>query len=220
VFFLKDCLPNVPNHLNDLFKYSNAIAIKTSPLLDLSVGINELKHVKAIHIIAVKNDVKELIWIIENGFDSEITIKTVNIVADTKDVFSFSLNDESKAVVAFELPLKYLYEPNSSILKSGGFNSLAESYKLSKLHQHSHLYTSNDLVDFPGRTFKIETVISYNKKNVKALRISQANVTTRNFLETVQHIRKKHRIKDGGKNYLFFTTNYRNEKIVVVCSKI
>nr|WP_321235080.1 class I SAM-dependent methyltransferase [uncultured Psychroserpens sp.] len=220
VFFLKDCLPDVPSHLETLFKHSNHIAIKTSPLLDLSVGIAELKHVKDIHIIAVKNEVKELIWIIENGFDSEITIKTVNIIADTKDVFSFSLNEESKAVATFEFPLQYLYEPNSSILKSGGFNSLAKSYQLSKLHQHSHLYTSNALLRFPGRAFKIETVIDYNKKALKTLGLSKANITTRNFPETVQQIRKKHRIKDGNHTYLFFTTNYLNKRIVVVCSKI
>ncbi|WP_204345045.1 THUMP-like domain-containing protein [Psychroserpens algicola] len=220
VFFLKDCLPDVPKHLNSLLKHSNSIAIKTSPLLDISVGIKELQYVKDIHVVAVKNEVKELIWIIENGFDSTITIKTVNILADTKDVFSFSLNGESKASVTYELPLQYLYEPNSSILKSGGFNSLAETYKLSKLHQHSHLYTSDHLVDFPGRRFKIETVLAYNKKSLKALGLSKANITTRNFPETVQQIRKKHRIKDGSQNYLFFTTNVHNEKIVVVCSKI
>lgn len=219
VFFLKDCHPDVPSHLNMLLQHSHNIAIKTSPLLDITVGIDELKFVKEIHVIAVKNEVKELIWVIENGFDNEITIKTVNIIADTKDVFSFSLNEESSAVATFETPLKYLYEPNSSILKSGGFNSLAKKYHLSKLHQHSHLYTSNDLIDFPGRIFKVDSVLSYNKKALKALGIIKANITTRNFTETVQQIRKKHRIKDGGHTYLFFTTNYRNEKIVVVCSK-
>ncbi|MEH6538045.1 MAG: class I SAM-dependent methyltransferase [Psychroserpens sp.] len=219
VFFLNDCLPNVPKHLNDLFKSSQRIAIKTSPLLDLSIGIDELKHVKEIHIVAIKNEVKELLWLLESGFNNEITIKTVNIIEDKKDDFSFKFVDESKALVTFDYPQKYLYEPNSAILKSGGFNSLAENLKLSKLQQHSHLYTSNDLVDFPGRSFKIESVLDYNKKQMKSLGVSQANITTRNFQETVQQIRKKHRIKDGGNTYLFFTTNYLNEKIVVICSK-
>ncbi|WP_298894671.1 class I SAM-dependent methyltransferase [uncultured Psychroserpens sp.] len=219
VFFLKDCLPNIPEHLETLFDYSSTIAIKTSPLLDISVGINELKHVKDIHVVAVKNEVKELIWILENGFNSQITIKTANIIEGYKDTFSFKLNNESQANITYELPLRYLFEPNSSILKSGGFNSLAEHLKVSKLHQHSHLYTSNDLIQFPGRSFKVENVIDYNKKRLKSLKISQANITTRNFSETVQQLRKKYRIKDGGNTYLFFTTNYLNEKIVIVCSK-
>ncbi|WP_299274351.1 class I SAM-dependent methyltransferase [uncultured Psychroserpens sp.] len=220
VFFLNDCLPNVPEHLETLFKHAPNIAIKTSPLLDLSVGLNELKHVKHIHVLAIKNEVKELLWILENGFEGPTTIKTVNIVKGKKDIFSFRLSDESQRNVVYSKPLRYLFEPNSSILKSGGFNSLAESLKLSKLHQHSHLYTSDMLIEFPGRSFKIETVINYNKKALKSLGISKGNITTRNFPETVQQLRKKHRIKDGGNTYIFFTTNNLNEKIVIVSSKI
>lgn len=220
VFFLNDCIPNVPNHMAAFFNKSENIAIKTSPLLDLSVGIRELKHVKTIHIIALKNEVKELIWILNNGFKGEITIKTVDIKADKKEIFSFQLNEELQALGTYDNPLKYLYEPNSSILKSGGFNILAKRFKLSKLHQHSHLYTSNNQIKFPGRTFKIETIINYNKKALNRLGIAKANITTRNFSETVQQLRKKHRIKDGGNTYIFFTTNYRNEKIVIVCTKV
>jgi precorrin-6B methylase 2 len=219
VYFLKDCLPNVPYHLETLFKYSNNIAIKTSPLLDLTIGINELKSVKTIHIIAVKNEVKELVWILKNGFEGETTIKTANIINKDIELFSFKLKDETVSKATYNNPLQYLYEPNVAILKSGAFNSVSEQLNVFKLHQHSHLYTSSQLTDFPGRSFKIETVIDYNKKNLKALNISQANVTTRNFPETVQNIRKKHRINDGGNTYMFFTTNYINTKIVIVCTK-
>lgn len=219
VFFLKDCLPNVPQHVDDLFLHTNNIAIKTSPLLDLSVGINELKHVKDVHVIAVKNEVKELIWILENGFKGEITIKTVDINAKEKDQFIFKLKNETISKITYSAPLKYLYEPNAAILKSGAFNSVPEQLKVLKLHQHSHLYTSNELQGFPGRSFKIESVIDYNKKNLKALHISKANITTRNFPETVQQIRKRHHIKDGGNTYIFCTTNHLNKKIVIVCAK-
>ena len=220
VFFLKDCFPNVPNHLDSLFNYSDFIAIKTSPLLDLSIGCNELKYVKEIHIIAINNEVKELLWILEHGFKEEITIKTVNILDDKNDFFEFSLNHETQIKTGFDLPQKFLYEPNAAILKSGGFKSLAEHFKLSKLHQHSHLYTNNDCIEFPGRTFVIESVIDYNKKNLKALNLDKANITTRNFPETVQQLRQKYSIKDGGNSYLFFTTNPLNKKIVIICAKI
>ena len=122
-------------------------------------------------------------------------------------------------MVRFDFPQKFLYEPNSAILKSGGFNSIAEKLNLHKLQQHSHLYTSNTISEFPGRRFKIESVIDYNKKLLKKLRHTQANVTTRNFPESVKHIRNKFHIKDGGNTYLFFTTNYLNKKIVIICSK-
>jgi hypothetical protein len=118
------------------------------------------------------------------------------------------------------LPLHYLYEPNSAILKSGAFKSVANRFELKKLQEHSHLYTSNTLINFPGRSFKIEKVIPYQKKEIQKLNISKANVSTRNFPETVENIRKKNNIKDGGNVYLFFTKNIENNLIVLVCKKV
>lgn len=220
VFFLKDCLPNVPDHLDLLFKHSNNILIKTSPLLDFSVGINELKHVKAIHVIAVNNEVKELLWILENNFNGDISIETVNIKRDSKDYFKFLFETEKNIESNYNLPLTYLYEPNSSILKAGGFSSISKAFNIFKLHRHSHLYTSHDSIDFPGRRFKIENFIPFNKKEIKRQSIKKANITTRNFPETVKQIRKIFNIKDGGNIYLFFTTDLENNKIVIITSKI
>ena len=218
VFFLKDCLPNVPEHLESLFNVSKNILIKTSPLLDISAGIDELKYVKTIHIIAVNNEVKELLWVLENGFNKNINIETVNIKNETTENFGFTLN-ENKSAIKYSLPLSYLYEPNSAILKSGGFIEIANQLNVYKLHQHSHLYTSNQLIEFPGRCFEIVKMINYNKKEFKKSGINKGNVTTRNFPDTVQQIRKKLNIKDGGDTYLFFTTDLNNKKIVVICKK-
>lgn len=220
VFFLKDCLPNVPEHLTVLFKRSNNILIKTSPLLDISIGISELDNVKAIHIVAVNNEVKELLWILEKGYEDTIEIKTVNLKKDSKENFNFKLVDTPYDNVTYSLPLTYLYEPNSAILKSGGFKEIAHQLNVYKLHQHSHLYTSETLIAFPGRTFKVDTILPYNKKELKKLGLSKANVTTRNFPETVQQIRKKLKLKDGGNHYLFFTTDLSANKIVIVCNKL
>ncbi|MFV0539816.1 MAG: THUMP-like domain-containing protein [Aestuariibaculum sp.] len=220
VFFLKDCLPDVPQHIDILFKHTKNILIKTSPLLDLSVGIGELKHVKTIHVIAVNNEVKELLWVLEKEFNSTISIKTVNIKDGTPELFSFYLEEEKHTEAPYHLPLGFLYEPNSAILKTGAFHLVAKQYNIFKLHQHSHLYTSKDLIGFSGRIFKIENVIPFNKKAIKKQGITKANITTRNFPETVSQIRKKFSIKDGGDTYLFFTTDMDNNKIMLVCTKI
>tara|TARA_R110000868_G_scaffold34036_1_gene123132 strand:+ start:72 stop:1256 length:1185 start_codon:yes stop_codon:yes gene_type:complete len=220
VFFLNHCLPNVPEHLNLLFKASNNILIKTSPLLDLSVGINELKHVKNIHVIAINNEVKELLWVLENGFDDAIEIKTVNLKKETEEHFDFYLDDEKQSESSYSEPLAYLYEPNTAILKAGGFQSITKQLTILKLHKHSHLYTSESLVDFPGRSFKIEKIVPYNKKEIKKLGIKKANITTRNFPETVQQIREKLNIKDGGNHYLFFTKDFKDHKILIISEKI
>jgi len=221
VFFLNDCLPNIPQHLDLLFERSSKILIKTSPLLDLSVGISELNHVKAIHIIAVKNEVKELLWVLEkSNIENNIHIETLNIKSDNIEYFSFKFNEENSAEAKFNLPLTYLYEPNSSILKSGGFETVSEKLKVYKLHKNSHLYTSNALIEFPGRIFKVDDIISYNKKEVKEKGIAKANITTRNFPDSVEKIRKKFKIKDGGNTYIFATINLENQKILIICSKL
>ena len=220
VFFLNDCLPNVPEHIDLLFKHSKNILIKTSPLLDLSIGINELKHVKTIHIIAVNNEVKEILWFLEYGFEADISIETVNIKKDGNEHFGFFAANEKNTESKYSKPLNYLYEPNSAILKSGGFHSLSNNYNVYKLHKHSHLYTSDTLINFPGRCFKIENTITYNKKVLNKLGISKANITSRNFPESVEQIRKKLHIKDGGETYLFFTTDCDGNKIILISKKV
>lgn len=220
VFFLKDCLPNIPEHLNLLWSRSKNILIKTSPLLDITIGLNELENVKTIYVVAVNNEVKELLWILEQGFTGQIAIKTTNIKNQNSEHFDFFMEDEAQAETIYNQPLTYLYEPNAAIMKSGGFNALTTTFNVKKLHKHSHLYTSEKLINFPGRAFEIRKVIPYHKKHIKSLAIQKANITTRNFLETVQNIRKQFKIKDGGDHYLFFTTNNDNEKIVLVCAKI
>ncbi len=220
VFMLRDCLPNVPENLEFYFKYSNNILIKTAPILDISAGLLELSNVKAIHIVAIENEVKELLWIIEKDFVGEIEIKTVNITKNNQENFEFVWN-KNQEIPSFDLPKKYLFEPNASIMKSGGFDEVAIQLELGKLHKFSHLYTSNNKNVFSGRVFEIDLSIPYNKIEMKKhFENQKANITTRNFPEKVEDIRKKFKIKDGGNRYCFFTTNVNDEKIVLICTKI
>lgn len=220
VFMLKDCLPNVPENLDFYFKNSDAILIKTAPLLDISAGLSELKNVKNIHIIALDNEVKELLWELHKDYSGEITIKTITVLKDKTENFDFVLNQE-QLVPSYSLPQKYLYEANNAIMKSGGFDEVSNFYSINKLHKHSHLYTSENLISFPGRIFEIQNSISYNKTEMKMyLENTKANITIRNFPDSVEVIRKKWKIKDGGNNYCFFTTDVNNNKIVLICTKI
>lgn len=220
VFMLKDCLPNVPENLKYYFNYSSNILIKTAPILDISSGIAELEFVKEIHVVAVNGEVKELLWILEKKYSGKIAIKTINLNKDIKERFEFVLGEDYK-LPNYGLPQTYIYEPNAAILKSGGFDQVSINYSVDKLHQHSHLYTSDSLIDFPGRKFIVRNVFDYNKSNMKLyMHEGKANVTTRNFPETVENIRKKWKINDGGNVYSFFTTDLNNTKIVLICDKI
>jgi hypothetical protein len=219
VFLLKDCLPNVSENLKLYFSKSNSILIKTAPILDITAGFMELDNIKAIHIVAIENEVKEILWLLEKGYNDEIELFAVNIQKEKTDCTTFILGNHTPA--RFSLPQEFLYEPNAPLLKSGGVDYLCDALHISKLHPHSHLFTHIELIDFPGRRFIINDVIPFKKENLKKhFEGKKMNITTRNFPLTVEEIRKKYKIADGGTVYAFFTTNINNEKIVLICTKI
>lgn len=218
VFYLRDCQPNIPENITEILNHCEVFLLKTSPMLDISVGLNELKNVTAIHIVAVDNEVKELLWLMVKGPIHNPLIKTVNIHKQGVDTFNFDWQQDSEPTYA--LPQNYLFEPNAAILKSGAFDLISEELEVDKLHNNTHLYTKETLVDFPGRSFVIEQALPYSKSVMRSLDIAKANIATRNFPETVISIRKKWKIADGGDIYLFFVTALDDKKYVLRCSKI
>ncbi len=218
VFMLADCSPNVSELLPLYLSYSNTILIKTAPILDITAAMLELKYVKEIHLVAVNNEMKEILFLIENGFNGTPKVICVNFTKVDCQKVEFILNLESPPY--FSLPKQYIYEPNSAIMKSGEYNQLSNQLNLPKLHQNSHLYTSENLLKFPGRGFRVDVVLEYNKLGIsKVSALKKANITTRNFPLTVEELRKRLKLKDGGNSYCFFTTNMNNEKIILICSK-
>lgn len=219
VFLLADCLPNVPDLLDFYFEKSDNILIKVAPILDITSALKELKSVKKIHIVSLDNEVKELLFELENNYAGKISITAIDF-GKTTTIFEAFLGEETP-LLHFGLPLSYLYEPNSALMKSGNFNLVSSRFNLAKLHTHSHLYTSDSIIDFPGRVFEILEHLEYNKQNLKKyFEKQQCNITIRNFPETVENIRKKWKIRDGGNRYAFFTTDINNRKIVLLCNKI
>lgn len=220
VFLLKDCLPNVPKNLDFLFTYTNNILIKNSPILDISSTIKELKFVKEIHVVAIHNEVKELLFLLQKGYKNAIKIKTINILKENSQCFDYHIGAIASAT--YSDPKNFLYEPNAALLKSGAFQQISSELNIDKLHQHTHLYTSEYLIEnFPGRSFRILSQTKYDRKKLKELLPeNKANISIRNFPESVAQIRKKTKIKDGGNHYLFFTTNNKNKHIILNCEKI
>ncbi|MDP2089371.1 MAG: class I SAM-dependent methyltransferase [Flavobacteriaceae bacterium] len=220
VFRLADCLPNVPMHLELLFKHTDAVLVKVSPFLDLTVGIEELQFVKEVHIVAINNEVKELLFILKKNYNDAIVIKTINYIGSSFHTFDFEFNNE-KSIVQYSVPFNYLYEPNKAIFKSGAFNLIAEKFNLFKIAANSHLYTSDELIDFPGTCYKILDQLPYNSKKLKAILPDlKANIKIRNFPDSISSIKKKLKIKDGGAYYVFFTTNYEEKPIILVTKKV
>ncbi len=242
VFMLGDCLPNIVELQEAIFKIAPKILVKTSPILDLKQSIKELKTVSEVWVVSVNNDCKEVLYLLENKLTPEIKINTINLiplsrgedfVSATKEqsnkirgvltnqYLSFTFNEEENCTPDYSEPLQYLYEPNTSILKAGGFKSVCNNFNVKKLAPNTHLYTSATAIEnFTGRSFKITEVIVYNAANFKKLGIKKANVSCRNFKETVAQIKKKLNLKDGGDTYLFATTDNNNKPILVVANKL
>ena len=219
VFLMEHCTPNVRDNLGLFFEKSDQVLLKTSPLLDLTAGMNDLRNLAEIHIVSVNNEVKELLWILKKGYSGKIIIQTVNFQKKEDQYFKGDYSP-GQTEVPLSLPAKYLFEPNPAVMKSGLFAEVALQTVTSKLHVSSHLYTADKPVNFPGRRFEIIEVLPYSKKLKRHPALKKANVTTRNFPRQVTEIRDEMKIADGGDIYLFFTTNLNNEKIVLVCKKI
>jgi len=216
VFLLEDCEPPLPEVLPELFRVSENIMVKTSPMLDITEGIRQLKHVREVHIVAVGNEVRELIWLLEKGYTKDAVRIAVDLKTDFPP-FRFYAPGEVVAEAPFSNPLEYLYEPNAAILKAGGFKSIAAHYHLHKIHLNTHLYTSDSCIAFPGRRFKILQDLEYKPGK---LPYTQANVSTRNFPESVATLRKRNRIKDGGETYLFFVRSFDESLRVLECQRV
>jgi 16S rRNA G966 N2-methylase RsmD len=219
VFMLVDCIPNIVDLQHEIFKIASKILIKTSPILDIKQSIKELKTVKEIWVVSINNECKEVLYLIDKKYNAEITINTINL-GNKDQEFSFTFNTEENALIECSEPLSYFYEPNASILKAGAFKSICNAFDIKKIAKHTHLYTSKDLIEnFPGRIFKIEQTLAYQAKTFKKLSIKKANVSCRNFKESVEQVKNKLNIKDGGEVYVFATTNNLGKPILVVSSK-
>lgn len=204
-------------------------------MLDISLITNELQNIKEIHVVAVKNECKEILIKIEPGFDGEIKYFCVDLRPDSAVIstgakrsgeiaFVFSETSESSAIPEFAPTIRhYLYEPNAAIMKSGAFKLISQRFGIEKLHVNSHLYTSDNLVpDFPGRIFEIAGFAPFNKKVKKELlqTVNAAAVAVRNFPLSANELRKNLDLKESDETFIFGTTMMKEKKVLVLCKKL
>ena len=230
---IADCEPNVAELESLLLEKAQHVMVKLSPMLDLSLAIQDLKHVQEAHIVSVNNECKELLLILGHNIVAAKNIPIHCINLQTKDgrntettgqFFTFTREQEQCSECTYTDSLEtYLYEPNASLLKAGAFRSIAAAYPVRKLHPNSHLYTSDTFIEnFPGRIFRIVNQCSFNKKEVKEnlADLKKANVTVRNFPATVAELRKRIHLAEGGDTYLFASTLNNGQKVLIRCEKV
>lgn len=223
VVSLKDCTPDVTVLQEEMFLKADYVIIKLSPMLDWHRAISELSHVREVHIISVNNECKELLLVLSaRNMGENLRIYCINdaqsFVCDELDMESSSV----KIAPSILEEMQYLYEPNASLMKAGCFGVLSERYDARMLSKNSHLFVSREpIAAFPGRSFRIIAVSSFNKKELKRhlSGITKANIATRNFPLSVAELRKRLKLKDGGETYIFATTLSDESHVLMITEK-
>lgn len=226
VVSLQDCTPDVTRLQDEMLQKADFIVIKLSPMLDWHRAVSELRCVREVHVVSVNNECKELLLVLSARNMDENNHLRICCVNDTQ---SFVCDDVEMAssvarIAAADLDsVQYLYEPHASLMKVGCFGVLSERYSVSMLSKNSHLFVSQSpVVDFPGRSFRIRAVSSFNKKELKRhlQGIVKANIATRNFPLSVAELRKRLKLKDGGETYIFATTLSDDSHVLLITDKI
>ena len=223
VVSLKDCTPDVTVLQEELLSKADYVIIKLSPMLDWHRAISELSHVREVHIISVNNECKELLLVLSaRNMGENLRIYCINdaqsFVCDEMDMES----SQVKIAPSTLEEMQYLYEPNASLMKAGCFGVLSDRYDARMLSKNSHLFVSQAPIEaFPGRSFRIIAVSSFNKKELKRhlSGITKANIATRNFPLSVAELRKRLKLKDGGETYIFATTLSDESHVLVITEK-
>lgn len=237
VVSLKDCTPDVTLLQEEMLSKADYVIIKLSPMLDWHRAVSELSCVKEVHIISVNNECKELLLVLSarnmggmeaSSADGEVKHAgnlRIYCVNDAQSFVCDELDMESSSVKIAPSTLEemqYLYEPNASLMKAGCFGVLSERYDARMLSKNSHLFVSRGpIAAFPGRSFRIIAISSFNKKELKRhlSGITKANIATRNFPLSVAELRKRLKLKDGGETYIFATTLSDESHMLVITEK-
>ena len=237
VVSLKDCTPDVTVLQEEMLSKADYVIIKLSPMLDWHRAVSELNCVQEVHIISVNNECKELLLVLSarnmgemeaSSADGEVKHAGSLRIYCVNDAQSFDCDEldmESSPVKIAPSTLEemqYLYEPNASLMKAGCFSVLSERYGARMLSKNSHLFVSQASIEaFPGRSFRIIAISSFNKKELKRYLsgITKANIATRNFPLSVAELRKRLKLKDGGETYIFATTLSDESHVLVITEK-
>lgn len=237
VVSLKDCTPDVTVLQEEMLSKADYVIIKLSPMLDWHRAISELSHVREVHIISVNNECKELLLVLSarnlgdmeaSSADGEVKHAGNLRIYCVNDAQSFVCDelDMESSPVRIAPPvleeMQYLYEPNASLMKAGCFGVLSDRYDARMLSKNSHLFVSQAPIEaFPGRSFRIIAISSFNKKELKRhlSGITKANIATRNFPLSVAELRKRLKLKDGGETYIFATTLSNESHMLVITEK-
>lgn len=228
-YAISDCTPDILQALPMMLRIARFVILKLSPMLDIQKTIDDLQRrqadtVSEIHIVAKDNECKELLIVLSTSQMPKRVFCVNDHDAHVSDMAQWKEKTPLPVATEHDIQtLRYLYEPHAAIMKAGAFHTLPTHYRLKSLAANSHLFLSDaDIDHFPGRKFYVDAISTLNKREVKEKLngVTHANITTRNFPLTVDQLRKRLHLKDGGTQYIFASTTTACTHLLFVCRKM
>ncbi|MBQ2838138.1 MAG: RsmD family RNA methyltransferase [Muribaculaceae bacterium] len=225
LFALADCQPNVVEHLELIKQHCDKLIVKVSPMLDATQVLRELPETTELYAIGTRQECKELVVVLDFKNPTSTPILHCITLSECENRFSFTRHEEAVAKSTFENinTAIYLYEPHPCVMKMQPFNILSHKYNTSKLHPHTHIYSSKNYIpEFPGDCYKIEHIYPFSSRIIKevAKDYPRANIAVRNFILSAEELRKRLKIKDDNKYRLYGVSIANGDRLLIVTSPI
>lgn len=229
----EDCTPNILEHRKLIADSCEWLMVKASPMMDIDMGVAQLATVSEVNVVAVKGECKELVFMCRMREDGktglsnkigEARIYAYNIVSDgdrerKKEQgrgnrqgwechFGFTRSEETEAKAFYCRNIgQYLYEPDAALMKSGPYKLLCQGGRFEKLDRSTHLYTSDELMEWSGRIFSVVSEVALNKKAIAAvIPERKAHMVVRNYPAEAAVLQKQLGLKEGGEMFVIATT--------------
>ena len=220
----ENCTPNLLEILPTLLNKARSVAIKASPLIDITESLRQFKGAcTAIDIISVKNEVKELLFWLSPSNHTEIQnvpIHHFNINDEKEQQYTTTLSEIKNAELKISnQPLKYLYDPAPSFLKTRAFRVLCnDNLNLYQLGNSSLLTSDVELIDFQGRCFLLKEALLHNKKMLSGIKKKAFSVISKYSKIRADEFKKTWQLKESSKHFLILVDL---DKVTVLhCQKI
>ena len=226
LYDLASCAPNILDLIPILKRKVKKVMVKTSPFLDIEKGIEQLEAVTEVHVVQWRGECKEVLYMLdfEESQDHDIGSDDIEIIAvDLDDVgqanykFQYKLSDEKNIDIECAMPMKYIFEPGPAFQKAGGYKMMAVQYGVKKIHPHSHIYTADtECENFPGKAYMVDGVYAVKAKGIP---VKKADLAVRNFPSSVDALKRKLKVTDGGQHRIYATTLCDGQKRLILCRK-
>lgn len=218
LFALSDCQPNVVE-LHDLIKqHCNKLIVKASPMLDATQVLRELPETTDLYAIGTRQECKELVAVLD--FKNPKEAPTLHCVTEQKDfAYTHEIEANASALYGNIAEGMYIYEPYPAVMKMQPTKTLSQQFNAIKLHQHTHLYASTEVItNFPGDCYKIERIYPFSSRTIKevAKDYPRANIAVRNFILSADELRKRLKIKDDNKYRLYGVTVANGDRLLII----